>query len=67
MTQMRNILTAKNFSYMISDAESCEDHDETKYSLIEQITAELWTSAWMKLKSWKRNENCDITNFAIES
>ena len=27
---------------ILSDAESCEEHDETKYSLIGQMAGELW-------------------------
>ena len=43
---------------ILSDADLCEEHDETKYSPIGLATAELWTlCAWMWAKPQKTNEN----------
>ena len=43
---------------ILSDAESSEEHDETKYSLIGQTMAELWSFLCLDVeKITEKNEN----------
>ena len=43
---------------ILPDAESREEHDETKYSPIEQTMAELWSFLCLDVgKIMKKNEN----------
>ena len=43
---------------LLSDAELCEEHEETKYSLIGRTMAELWTLLCLDVgKITEKNEN----------